>query len=62
MCILNEVDAYLNRADVQEALHARLVGVSSWSLCSGWVSISSQYHHLFIPKSFLLFASFVAVF
>ncbi|XP_038904507.1 serine carboxypeptidase-like 45 [Benincasa hispida] len=34
VCILNEVNAYLNRVDVQEALHARLVGVSTWTLCS----------------------------
>ncbi|KAG7028428.1 Serine carboxypeptidase-like 45, partial [Cucurbita argyrosperma subsp. argyrosperma] len=47
VCILNEVDAYLNRADVQEALHARLVGVSSWSLCSG--VLNYDLTDLFIP-------------
>jgi len=25
---------YLNRKDVQKALHAKLVGVSKWSTCS----------------------------
>ncbi|XP_022156752.1 serine carboxypeptidase-like 45 [Momordica charantia] len=34
VCIEDEVDAYLNRVDVQEALHAQLVGVANWSLCS----------------------------
>jgi hypothetical protein len=31
------VSKYLNRKDVQQALHANLVGVDDWSTCSGLV-------------------------
>jgi glutamine amidotransferase PdxT len=31
------VSKYLNRKDVQQALHANLVGVDVWSTCSGLV-------------------------
>ncbi|XP_022153959.1 serine carboxypeptidase-like 45 [Momordica charantia] len=34
VCIFNEVDAYLNRVDVQKALHAILDNVFRWNLCS----------------------------
>ncbi|KAL0359643.1 UNVERIFIED_CONTAM: Serine carboxypeptidase-like 45 [Sesamum angustifolium] len=34
VCVEDEANAYLNRKDVQQALHARLVGVNSWSICS----------------------------
>ncbi|XP_021823548.1 serine carboxypeptidase-like 45 [Prunus avium] len=33
-CVEEETVTYLNRKDVQKALHAKLVGVSNWSLCS----------------------------
>ncbi|RVW43658.1 Serine carboxypeptidase-like 45 [Vitis vinifera] len=35
VCIGDEVNKYLNREDVQKSLHARLVGVANWSMCSG---------------------------
>lgn len=34
VCVENETVEYLNRIDVQKALHARLVGVTKWSICS----------------------------
>ncbi|PIN25022.1 Serine carboxypeptidases (lysosomal cathepsin A) [Handroanthus impetiginosus] len=34
VCVEDETNTYLNRMDVQKALHARLVGVKSWSICS----------------------------
>uniref|UniRef100_A0A1S3B8J4 Carboxypeptidase n=2 Tax=Cucumis melo TaxID=3656 RepID=A0A1S3B8J4_CUCME len=47
VCIVNEIEAYLNRVDVQQALHAQLVGVSSWSLCSDILDYDRT--NLFIP-------------
>lgn len=34
VCLEDETSKYLNRQDVQEALHARLIGVSNWTICS----------------------------
>ncbi|CAL1374415.1 unnamed protein product [Linum trigynum] len=34
LCVQDETFTYLNRKDVQEAMHAKLVGVISWSFCS----------------------------
>lgn len=34
VCLLEETTKYLNRKDVQMALHARLVGVTNWHVCS----------------------------
>ncbi|XP_052180835.1 serine carboxypeptidase-like 45 isoform X2 [Diospyros lotus] len=34
VCVEDETVNYLNRKDVQTALHARLVGVRGWSVCS----------------------------
>ncbi|KAF2289235.1 hypothetical protein GH714_031318 [Hevea brasiliensis] len=34
VCVQEKTFMYLNRKDVQEALHAQLVGVSNWSFCS----------------------------
>ncbi|CBI35664.3 serine carboxypeptidase-like 45 [Vitis vinifera] len=34
VCVEDETESYLNRRDVQKALHARLVGVNKWSVCS----------------------------
>lgn len=34
VCVEDETVNYLNRGDVQSALHARLVGVKSWLVCS----------------------------
>ncbi|WJX29335.1 hypothetical protein P8452_17989 [Trifolium repens] len=35
VCQEDRVSKYLNRKDVQQALHANLVGVDDWSTCSG---------------------------
>ncbi|ONI29842.1 hypothetical protein PRUPE_1G217200 [Prunus persica] len=34
VCVEDEIVNYLNRPDVQKALHARLVGVRQWAVCS----------------------------
>ncbi|KAK8587509.1 hypothetical protein V6N12_021997 [Hibiscus sabdariffa] len=34
VCVEDKIVNYLNRKDVQKALHARLVGVQSWTVCS----------------------------
>ncbi|CAK7340264.1 unnamed protein product [Dovyalis caffra] len=34
VCLQEETTKYLNRKDVQMALHARLVGVTNWHICS----------------------------
>ncbi|XP_056687001.1 serine carboxypeptidase-like 45 isoform X2 [Spinacia oleracea] len=34
VCVEDEMLRYLNRRDVQKALHASLVGVNSWTVCS----------------------------
>lgn len=34
VCVEDETINYLNREDVQKAFHARLVGVTQWSICS----------------------------
>lgn len=33
-CIENKATKYLNRKDVQKALQAKLVGITSWNLCN----------------------------
>lgn len=34
VCLGDETFKYLNRKDVQEAIHARLIGVENWTTCS----------------------------
>lgn len=34
VCVEDETVNYLNRKDVQDALHARLTGVTKWAVCS----------------------------
>ncbi|KAF8043687.1 hypothetical protein BT93_A1870 [Corymbia citriodora subsp. variegata] len=34
VCVEDKTLKYLNRKEVQEALHARLIGISSWTVCS----------------------------
>lgn len=34
VCVEDEITKYLNRQDVQKALHAKLVGVRRWDVCS----------------------------
>ncbi|EOY08723.1 Peptidase S10 [Theobroma cacao] len=36
-CIQDKTTKYLNRKDVQKALHAQLVGTTSWNLCNKFV-------------------------
>ncbi|XVE95740.1 hypothetical protein REPUB_Repub02eG0125400 [Reevesia pubescens] len=36
-CIEDKATKYLNRKDVQKALHAKLVGITSWNLCNKFV-------------------------
>ncbi|XWS58978.1 hypothetical protein CRYUN_Cryun08bG0080900 [Craigia yunnanensis] len=36
-CIEDKATKYLNRKDVQKALHAQLVGITSWNLCNKFV-------------------------
>lgn len=38
VCVEDETVNYLNRLDVQKALHARLVGVRKWAVCSKYFS------------------------
>lgn len=44
VCVEDETVNYLNRKDVQDALHARLTGVPKWSVCSRywWLNLSSS--------------------
>ncbi|CAK7340267.1 unnamed protein product [Dovyalis caffra] len=35
VCVQEKASKYLNRKDVEEALHAQLVGVAKWAGCSG---------------------------
>ncbi|KAL4179710.1 hypothetical protein AMTRI_Chr13g121440 [Amborella trichopoda] len=37
VCVEDETVNYLNRKDVQRALHARLSGVHTWSVCSRYI-------------------------
>ncbi|XP_019429723.1 PREDICTED: serine carboxypeptidase-like 45 isoform X1 [Lupinus angustifolius] len=42
VCEEDETITYLNRKDVQEALHARLVGINTWSTCSDVLQYDMQ--------------------
>ncbi|XP_059646036.1 serine carboxypeptidase-like 45 isoform X2 [Cornus florida] len=42
VCIEDETVQYLNREDVQKVLHARLVGVTKWTVCSEVVRYDMQ--------------------
>ncbi|KAK7267185.1 hypothetical protein RIF29_19850 [Crotalaria pallida] len=42
VCQEDETITYLNRKEVQEALHAKLVGIHSWSTCSGILRYDMQ--------------------
>ncbi|XP_027938198.1 serine carboxypeptidase-like 45 [Vigna unguiculata] len=52
VCVEDETTAYLNRKDVQEALHAKLVGITSWSVCSDILKYDMQ--NLEIPTISIL--------
>ncbi|CAN1257736.1 Serine carboxypeptidase-like 45 [Linum perenne] len=47
LCIQDQTEQYLNRKDVQQAMHAKLVGLTSWSFCSK--VIDYDYDNLEIP-------------
>lgn len=34
VCSQENIAKYLNRNDVQKALHAKLIGVDQWSVCN----------------------------
>ncbi|XP_030518725.1 serine carboxypeptidase-like 45 isoform X2 [Rhodamnia argentea] len=42
VCVPEETVKYLNRKEVQEALHARLVGISRWTTCSSVLKYEMQ--------------------
>ncbi|XP_058722985.1 serine carboxypeptidase-like 45 [Vicia villosa] len=42
VCVGEQTATYMNRMDVQNAMHAKLVGVKSWSSCSGVVVYDIQ--------------------
>ncbi|XP_042486455.1 serine carboxypeptidase-like 45 [Macadamia integrifolia] len=52
VCVEDETHNYLNRNDVQKALHAQLVGVTSWNSCSDVVHY--QMLNLEIPTIHIL--------
>ncbi|KAL1338384.1 hypothetical protein AAHE18_10G206700 [Arachis hypogaea] len=52
VCVGDKLVVYLNRKDVQQALHARLVGVTKWSTCS--TVLNYDYRNLEIPTLPLL--------
>ncbi|XP_030518738.1 serine carboxypeptidase-like 45 [Rhodamnia argentea] len=52
VCVEDEALKYLNRKEVQEALHARLVGISTWTVCSEVVRY--EYQNLEIPTITIL--------
>lgn len=47
VCVEDEAANYLNRKDVQSALHAHLVGVQRWSVCSN--VLNYEFRDLEIP-------------
>ncbi|XP_057982228.1 serine carboxypeptidase-like 45 [Malania oleifera] len=47
VCIVDKIFRYLNRKDVQKALHAQLVGVNYWNICSSVVHY--EYKDFEIP-------------
>ncbi|ESW34059.1 hypothetical protein PHAVU_001G120700 [Phaseolus vulgaris] len=47
VCVGDKTITYLNRKEVQEALHAKLVGVTKWSTCSS--VLHYDYSNLEIP-------------
>ncbi|KAB1222170.1 Serine carboxypeptidase-like 45 [Morella rubra] len=42
VCVEEETISYLNRKEVREAFHARLIGVTTWSVCSEVVKYDQQ--------------------
>lgn len=48
VCVEDETVNYLNRKDVQNALHARLIGDNKWAVCSRYLMLN-----LYFPSSLL---------
>ncbi|KDP37690.1 hypothetical protein JCGZ_06347 [Jatropha curcas] len=42
VCVEDKTVKYLNRKDVQEALHAQLLGVNAWTVCTDVVKYNTQ--------------------
>ncbi|KAK2450703.1 serine carboxypeptidase [Trifolium repens] len=34
VCVEGEIPSYMNRGEVREAIHAKLVGITKWTICS----------------------------
>ncbi|CAB4286258.1 unnamed protein product [Prunus armeniaca] len=54
VCIEDETYTYFNRPDVQDALHARLIGVENWTMCSNRNVIKYEMQNLETPMLPLL--------
>ncbi|KAF8043684.1 hypothetical protein BT93_A1869 [Corymbia citriodora subsp. variegata] len=52
VCVQEETYKYLNRKEVQESLHARLIGISTWTTCSSVLKYEMQ--NLEIPTMSIL--------
>ncbi|XP_061353077.1 serine carboxypeptidase-like 45 isoform X1 [Gastrolobium bilobum] len=52
VCVEDETFTYLNKKEVQEALHAKLVGITTWSTCSDVLKYDMQ--NLEIPTISIL--------
>ncbi|GLT88069.1 hypothetical protein SLE2022_061110 [Rubroshorea leprosula] len=55
VCAEDKITNYLNRKDVQEAVHAKLVGVTTWSLCN----LLTHYENNFEDSTFHVIGSLV---
>ncbi|KAL6272462.1 hypothetical protein ACE6H2_023154 [Prunus campanulata] len=54
VCVEDETYTYFNRPDVQDALHARLIGVENWTMCSNRIVIEYDMQNLETPMLPLL--------
>ncbi|PQM42139.1 serine carboxypeptidase-like 45 [Prunus yedoensis var. nudiflora] len=54
VCVEDETYTYFNRPDVQDALHARLIGVENWTMCSNRIVIKYEMQNLETPMLPLL--------
>ncbi|KAL6272484.1 hypothetical protein ACE6H2_023176 [Prunus campanulata] len=54
VCVEDETYTYFNRPDVQDALHARLIGVENWTMCSNRIVIEYEMQNLETPMLPLL--------
>ncbi|KAL6272469.1 hypothetical protein ACE6H2_023161 [Prunus campanulata] len=54
VCVEDETYTYFNRPNVQDALHARLIGVENWTMCSNRIVIEYEMQNLETPMLPLL--------